>query len=52
MIIDGAVLEDDERAAELLAPLRALSPEMDTFGRIPTLGMLDVTWTRRTRCRP
>ncbi len=42
VIIDGAVLEDDERAAELLAPLRALSPEMDTFGRIPTLGMLDV----------
>ena len=35
VVIDGAVLEDDERAAELLAPLRALAPEMDTFGRMP-----------------
>ncbi len=42
VVIDGAVLEDDERAAELLAPLRALEPEMDTFGRIPTTGLLDV----------
>ncbi len=35
VVIDGAVLESDERAAELLAPLRALAPEMDTFERIP-----------------
>lgn len=35
VVVDGAVLEDDERAAELLAPLRALGPEMDTFDRIP-----------------
>jgi len=35
VIIDGALLEDDDRAAELLAPLRALDPELDTFGRIP-----------------
>lgn len=36
VVIDGAVLADDQRAAELLAPLRALSPELDTFARIPT----------------
>src|SRR5690606_22879006 len=34
--------EDDARAAELLAPLRALAPEMDTFARIPAEGMLAV----------
>ena len=42
MIVDGAVLEDDERASELLAPLRALAPEMDTFARIPAAGMTAV----------
>jgi FAD/FMN-containing dehydrogenase len=42
VVIDGALLEDDERAAELLAPLRALEPEMDTFARIPSAGLLDV----------
>ena len=42
VIVDGALLEDDARAAELLAPLRALAPEMDTFARIPTAGMLGV----------
>ncbi len=35
VVIDGAVLADDQRAAELLAPLRALAPELDTFTRIP-----------------
>jgi len=39
VVIDGAVLESDERAAELLAPLRALSPEMDTFARMPLEGL-------------
>ncbi len=42
VVIDGAVLESDERAAELLGPLRALQPEMDTFARIPSIGLLDV----------
>jgi FAD/FMN-containing dehydrogenase len=42
IVIDGAVLEDDDRAAELLAPLRALAPEMDTFGRMPAAGLTDV----------
>lgn len=42
VVVDGAVLEDDERAAELLAPLQALAPEMDTFGRIPAPALLSV----------
>jgi hypothetical protein len=42
VVIDGAVLEDDETAAELLAPLRALAPELDTFTRMPTTGLLGV----------
>ena len=42
VVIDGAVLESDERAAELLAPLRALSPEMDTFDRMPAAGLVDI----------
>lgn len=42
VVVDGAVLEDDDRAAELLAPLRALSPEMDTFARIPAPALLQV----------
>ncbi|SDD58254.1 FAD-binding protein [Nocardioides lianchengensis] len=42
VIVDGAVLEDDDRAAEVLAPLRALAPEMDTFGRIPSSALLQV----------
>ena len=42
VVIDGAVLEDDDRAGEVLAPFRALEPEMDTFGRIPAPALLDV----------
>jgi FAD/FMN-containing dehydrogenase len=42
VVIDGAVLETDERATELLAPLRALAPEMDTFGRIPVAGLTEI----------
>ncbi len=42
VVIDGAVLEDDERAVELLAPLRALAPEMDTFGRMPAAGLPEI----------
>jgi FAD/FMN-containing dehydrogenase len=35
VVIDGAVLESDERSVEILAALRDLEPEMDTFGRVP-----------------
>jgi FAD/FMN-containing dehydrogenase len=38
-MIDGAVLADDARAEEILAPLRAQQPEMDTFGRVPAAGL-------------
>lgn len=42
VIIDGAALEDDDRAVEILAPLRALAPELDTFGRVPATAVLDM----------
>ena len=35
VVIDGAVLADDDTAARLLAPLRALDPELDTVARVP-----------------
>jgi FAD/FMN-containing dehydrogenase len=34
-MIDGAVLGDDESAAAVIAPLRALAPEIDMFERMP-----------------
>ena len=34
-VINGAVLGDHEAAAELIAPLRELGPQMDTFGPAP-----------------
>lgn len=42
VVVDGALLEDDERAAELLAPLRALEPELDTMARIAAPDLLAV----------
>jgi FAD/FMN-containing dehydrogenase len=36
VVIDGAVLADDDQAARIIEPLRALGPEMDTFGRMPS----------------
>jgi FAD/FMN-containing dehydrogenase/enamine deaminase RidA (YjgF/YER057c/UK114 family) len=42
VVVDGAVLEDDDRAAALLQPLRDLAPEMDTFARIPAPALLQV----------
>ena len=42
VVVDGAVLGSDESAAEVLAPLRALKPEMDTFGRIPVTALTRV----------
>ncbi len=33
VVIDGAVLADDATSAAILAPLRDLGPELDTFGR-------------------
>ncbi|WP_048556447.1 FAD-binding oxidoreductase, partial [Nostocoides japonicum] len=35
VVIDGAVLGTDEEGERILARLRALGPEIDTFGRVP-----------------
>jgi FAD/FMN-containing dehydrogenase len=40
VIVDGAVLGSDERAAEVLAPLRALAPEFDTLTRVPAASLV------------
>ena len=40
VVVDGAVLADDERAAEILAALRALRPELDTFARVPASSLV------------
>ncbi|MGY2874953.1 FAD/FMN-containing dehydrogenase [Marmoricola sp. URHA0025 HA25] len=40
VVIDGAVLDTDERAEALLAGLRALRPELDTFGRVPAKSLV------------
>ena len=39
-LIDGAVLGDDDQAAEILAPLRASAPELDTFARVPAASLV------------
>lgn len=39
-VIDGAVLAGDLRAEEVLAPLRDLAPEIDTFGRVPAKSLV------------
>jgi FAD/FMN-containing dehydrogenase len=39
-IIDGAVLGDEDVAADTLAPLRALRPERDTFTRVPAASLV------------
>src|SRR3954454_18179602 len=40
VVIDGAVLAEDERAEEVLAGLRALEPELDSFARVPAAGLV------------
>ena len=40
VVIDGAVLADDEQAAAVIADLRALEPEMDTFARVPAASLV------------
>ena len=37
--IDATVLGDQARGIELLAPLRALDPEIDTFARVPPVAL-------------
>lgn len=38
-VIDGAIDASVEQAEEMLAPLRALGPVMDTFAEMPTAGL-------------
>jgi FAD/FMN-containing dehydrogenase len=40
VVIDGAVLGDDDVAGDVLAPLRALTPEIDTTGRTPAADLV------------
>lgn len=42
VVVDGAILETDAVASALLEPLRALSPEVDTFARIPAPALVGV----------
>ena len=51
-MIDGAVLGDDDAAARVLAPLRALRPEFDTVARVPAASWSGCTWSPRGRRRP
>ncbi|GAB3441718.1 FAD-binding oxidoreductase [Phycicoccus ginsengisoli] len=40
VMVNGAVLGSDERGAELIAGLRDLRPEIDTFGRVPARSLV------------
>ena len=40
VIVNGAVLGTEEEANEILAPLRELGPEIDTFGTVPASSLI------------
>ncbi|MGD9959554.1 FAD-binding oxidoreductase [Nocardioides sp.] len=40
VVIDGAVIGSDERGAQLIAGLRALRPQIDTFARVPAKSLV------------
>jgi FAD/FMN-containing dehydrogenase len=40
VVVDGAVLADDEVAVDVLRGLRELRPELDTFGRVPAAALV------------
>jgi FAD/FMN-containing dehydrogenase len=40
VVLDGAVNADDARAEEILAPFRALDPELDTWRRVPAASIV------------
>jgi FAD/FMN-containing dehydrogenase len=42
VVIDGAYLGDEAGGADVLAPLRALGPEIDTFAMIPPAELLHI----------
>jgi FAD/FMN-containing dehydrogenase len=39
VVFDGAVLGTEEEADAILAPLRELGPELDTFGTVPAIAL-------------
>jgi FAD/FMN-containing dehydrogenase len=41
-MVDAVLITDERRGAELLQPLRALGPEIDTFGMIPPAGIAEL----------
>jgi hypothetical protein len=42
VVIDGAVLGNADEANEILAPFRALGPEIDTFGAVPAAALMRI----------
>jgi hypothetical protein len=42
VVIDGAVLGNGDEANEILAPFRALDPEIDTFGAVPAAALMRI----------
>ena len=61
VVVEATYLGEEERGRELLAPLRELNPEMDTFATVPALeldaapsgpGRADVRHRRRRPLRP
>lgn len=42
VVIDGAIVASDEEAVRLLAPLRALGPEIDMFVRVPAQALSQI----------
>jgi hypothetical protein len=42
VVVDGAVLDDPDAAADLLRPLRDLRPELDTFAVVPAPSLADL----------
>ena len=40
VVIDGAVLGNEDEANEILAPFRALGPEIDTFATVPAAALM------------
>ena len=49
--IDGAILASAAEAAAVLAPLRALGPEIDTFADVPPVALSYIHWIRRATAR-
>jgi hypothetical protein len=42
VVIDGAVLGDEDEANEILAPFRELGPEIDTFGAVAAAALMRI----------